>query len=118
MIRSGGSAGYSRGLYGATPALTLKGYQRSLDLEPTPACLSEQSPPTGASRDEAIQAPDDRQNWQSLGNCLGTDPNLFFPERGESTREAKEACRGCKVRAECLEYALAKREILGIWGWT
>ena len=55
-------------------------------------------------------------NWQDLANCLGVDPDLFFPERGASTKEAKEVCRGCVVREDCLEYALANGEKFGIWG--
>ena len=47
---------------------------------------------------------------------FGVDPDLFFPERGASTREAKEVCRGCVVREECLEYALTNGEKFGIWG--
>jgi WhiB family redox-sensing transcriptional regulator len=47
---------------------------------------------------------------------LGIDPELFFPARGSSTREAKEVCRGCVVRAECLDYAIARVEKWGIWG--
>jgi WhiB family redox-sensing transcriptional regulator len=60
----------------------------------------------------------DRQEreWQSRANCMGVDPDLFFPERGASTREAKEVCRGCVVREDCLEYALANGEKFGIWG--
>lgn len=54
--------------------------------------------------------------WQSKANCMGVDPELFFPERGASTREAKEVCRGCVVRDDCLEYALANGEKFGIWG--
>jgi WhiB family transcriptional regulator, redox-sensing transcriptional regulator len=54
--------------------------------------------------------------WQSKANCMGVDPELFFPERGASTREAKEVCRGCVVREDCLEYALANGEKFGIWG--
>ena len=54
--------------------------------------------------------------WQDYANCLGVDPDLFFPERGASTREAKEVCRGCIVRADCLEFALANGEKFGIWG--
>jgi WhiB family redox-sensing transcriptional regulator len=56
------------------------------------------------------------RSWQDFANCLGVDPDLFFPERGASTREAKEVCRGCVVREECLEYALANGEKFGIWG--
>ena len=56
------------------------------------------------------------RGWQDAANCLGVDPDLFFPERGASTREAKEVCKGCVVRGECLEYALANGEKFGIWG--
>ncbi|MDQ5914013.1 MAG: WhiB family transcriptional regulator, redox-sensing transcriptional regulator [Patescibacteria group bacterium] len=63
---------------------------------------------------------DDQDNnengWQNLSNCLGVDPDLFFPERGASTREAKEVCKGCVVRGDCLEYALSNGEKFGIWG--
>jgi len=58
----------------------------------------------------------DDRSWQDRANCLGVDPDLFFPERGASTREAKEVCRGCEVRMECLEYALRIREPHGVWG--
>lgn len=56
------------------------------------------------------------RGWQSRSNCMGVDPDLFFPERGASTREAKEVCRGCVVREDCLEYALDNGEKFGIWG--
>ena len=59
---------------------------------------------------------EDERSWQRLANCLGVDPDLFFPERGVSTREAKEVCRGCVVRSDCLDYALANGEKFGIWG--
>ena len=61
------------------------------------------------------QSPEER-SWQDQANCLGVDPDLFFPERGASTREAKEVCRGCVVREACLEYALSNGEKFGIWG--
>lgn len=54
--------------------------------------------------------------WQARANCMGVDPDLFFPERGASTREAKEVCRGCVVREECLDYAISNGEKFGIWG--
>lgn len=55
-------------------------------------------------------------SWQLSANCLGVDPDLFFPERGASTKEAKAVCQGCEVRDDCLEYALANGEKFGIWG--
>ncbi len=66
-------------------------------------------------RIESAFDPEDR-SWQDYANCLGVDPDLFFPERGASTREAKEVCRGCVVRMQCLEYTLANGEKFGIWG--
>lgn len=57
-----------------------------------------------------------RESWQDHANCMGVDPDLFFPERGASTREAKGVCQGCVVREQCLEYALANSEKFGIWG--
>jgi WhiB family transcriptional regulator, redox-sensing transcriptional regulator len=68
-----------------------------------------------AMQNAATEMPLDK-SWQDLANCLGVDPDLFFPERGASTREAKEVCRGCVVREDCLEYALANGEKFGIWG--
>lgn len=56
------------------------------------------------------------EEWHDQANCLGVDPDLFFPERGASTREAKEVCRGCVVRVDCLEFALQNGEKFGIWG--
>ena len=64
---------------------------------------------------ESTSDPGDH-GWQDEANCLGVDPDLFFPERGASTREAKEVCRGCSVREECLEFALQNGEKFGIWG--
>ena len=64
--------------------------------------------------DVAVELP--AGNWWDEANCLGVDPDLFFPERGASTREAKAVCRGCVVSDECLEYALQNSEKFGIWG--
>jgi WhiB family redox-sensing transcriptional regulator len=58
----------------------------------------------------------DQLAWQDLANCRGADPDLFFPERGASTRTAKSICRECAVRAECLEFAIVSSEKFGIWG--
>lgn len=65
------------------------------------------------------------------GSCVGMDTNLFFPIKGESNKEALEACNGrpdqpgrqgrppCPVRQECLEYALSLPSLsIGIWGGT
>ncbi|MDR2930362.1 MAG: WhiB family transcriptional regulator [Propionibacteriaceae bacterium] len=62
------------------------------------------------------QTEEDASAWQARALCAQTDPEAFFPEKGGSTREAKSVCRGCEVRQECLEYALAHDERYGIWG--
>lgn len=55
-------------------------------------------------------------SWKQRANCLGVDPDLFFPQRGESTSEAKAVCAQCEVRLDCLEYALGGERTFGIWG--
>ncbi len=55
-------------------------------------------------------------DWQELALCPQTDQEAFFPEKGGSTREAKQVCSRCEVRAECLEFALGNNERFGIWG--
>jgi WhiB family redox-sensing transcriptional regulator len=54
--------------------------------------------------------------WQDDANCMGANADLFFPERGASTRKAKQICGECEVQVECLEYAIANGEKFGIWG--
>jgi WhiB family redox-sensing transcriptional regulator len=54
--------------------------------------------------------------WQDEANCMGANADLFFPERGASTRKAKQICAECEVQVECLEYAIANGEKFGIWG--
>jgi WhiB family redox-sensing transcriptional regulator len=54
--------------------------------------------------------------WRDRALCAQTDPESFFPEKGGSTREAKQVCMGCEVRSPCLEYALEHQERFGIWG--
>lgn len=56
------------------------------------------------------------EDWQVRALCAQTDPEAFFPERGESNREAKRICGMCTVRDECLAYALRRHEPYGVWG--
>jgi WhiB family transcriptional regulator, redox-sensing transcriptional regulator len=55
-------------------------------------------------------------NWRDLALCAQTDPESFFPEKGESVRPAKRVCAACEVRAECLQDALDRGERFGVWG--
>jgi WhiB family transcriptional regulator, redox-sensing transcriptional regulator len=88
------------------------GGRKQLDA---PRILGEEAQPM---REMLMQLEVDAQDrrWQERANCLGVDPDLFFPERGASTKEAKGVCGGCEVRLECLEYALRHGEKFGIWG--
>ena len=54
--------------------------------------------------------------WQVDANCKDKDPDLFFPNRGASTRKAKQICSECTVQEHCLEYAIVNAEKFGIWG--
>ncbi|HEX6518300.1 MAG TPA: WhiB family transcriptional regulator [Nocardioidaceae bacterium] len=52
------------------------------------------------------------------GLCTQTDPEIFFPDRGDNSHDARQVCGICPVRALCLEWALALPEQYGIWGGT
>ena len=54
--------------------------------------------------------------WRDLASCKGLDHNLFFPNRGESTKKAKAICDKCVVQEECLVDAIMRKEIAGIRG--
>jgi len=54
--------------------------------------------------------------WMDRAKCQGLDLHLFFPERGQTTNEAKAVCAACEVRFECLEYALNHDIEFGLWG--
>lgn len=54
--------------------------------------------------------------WQVDANCIGEDADLFFPDRGASTKKAKELCNNCVAKEHCLEYSIVNNEKFGIWG--
>ncbi len=54
--------------------------------------------------------------WQNDALCAEIDPELFFPEKGGSTLDAKKICAICEVQEACLNYALENDERFGIWG--
>ena len=64
------------------------------------------------------------ESWQSAAACRGPQSQAFFPpshaERKEEklAREAraKSICAECRVRPDCLDYAIRIREPHGIWG--
>lgn len=62
-----------------------------------------------------------RENWRAAAACRFADPELFFPvsDFGKSVDQAAEAkaiCAMCRVRRQCLAFALRTRQVHGIWG--
>ena len=57
-----------------------------------------------------------RPSWYEFALCRGLDPVLFYPEKYEDPKEAKNVCRDCAVKEICLEHALFTREKHGVWG--
>ncbi len=64
------------------------------------------------------------ETWQPRAACRGPQSAVFFPptqferkeEKLERERRAKDICKGCSVRKDCLDYAVGIREPHGIWG--
>jgi WhiB family transcriptional regulator, redox-sensing transcriptional regulator len=62
-----------------------------------------------------------QESWRSLAACRSADPDLFFPISLSGTSlaqaaEAKAVCAGCRVRRECLAFALRTHQVHGVWG--
>ncbi|MFD3333686.1 WhiB family transcriptional regulator [Streptomyces sp. NPDC058700] len=61
-------------------------------------------------------------SWRAAAACQNVDPDLFFPVGTGSpalvqAEEAKDVCRHCPVREECLAWALDdSRQVTGVWG--
>lgn len=58
----------------------------------------------------------DAAEWRDLAACQGLDVRLFYPDSGQRSGPAISVCSGCRVRAACLEHALATGEAHGVWG--
>ena len=67
--------------------------------------------------------PGERRDWWESAACLEADPELFFPVAAhgpgrDEIAQAKEVCAACRVRRQCLQFALATRQMHGVWGGT
>ncbi len=54
--------------------------------------------------------------WWDLGACRGLAAEVFYPDDDDGAEAAKAVCAGCSVQGPCLDYALAVREKVGVWG--
>jgi WhiB family redox-sensing transcriptional regulator len=43
-------------------------------------------------------------------------PDLFYSEAAKDIEKAQAICKPCKLRSECLEGAISRREKWGVWG--
>lgn len=48
--------------------------------------------------------------------CHLVDPEVFFAEAPAEIEFAKTLCVDCPVRNQCLDGALTRREVCGVWG--
>lgn len=61
------------------------------------------------------------QRWRAQAACQRLPTELFFPighgpGAQAQTRLAKEICKACPVRPQCLDYALAANARYGVFG--
>ena len=66
----------------------------------------------------------DQPAWMADAACRGTNPDLWFPGREAAVivkanvAQARATCNRCPVAGPCLDYALSRPDIIGIWGGT
>src|SRR5438876_4403269 len=99
------------------------------DAAANPKC--EHEPTSTSTADRAQTYPDSiRQllremgsamDWRHPAVCLDEDPELFFPIGNigpaiMQIEEAKQVCRRCDVREQCLAWALEAGQDHGVWG--
>jgi WhiB family redox-sensing transcriptional regulator len=60
-------------------------------------------------------------SWRQRAACRDLDPEIWFPVGTGAVPQmiaerAKNVCRVCPVRTDCLDYSIDKGEKFGIWG--
>jgi WhiB family transcriptional regulator, redox-sensing transcriptional regulator len=63
----------------------------------------------------------DSRSWWGLAACQTVSTELFFPdtETGPARMQmvrAKAICANCRVRRDCLDYAISTHQVHGVWG--
>ncbi len=64
-----------------------------------------------------------RRDWRMSAACRTADPEVFFPVSSvgparQDIAQAKAVCGSCRVRRQCLQFALATHQMYGVWGGT
>ena len=59
---------------------------------------------------------DDRLLWMRDAACREHPAEWWFDTKGLGGTKARQVCRDCLVRVECLTYAIDNGERIGIWG--
>jgi len=82
-----------------------------------------QVPGQRAAAQDQRGAGEERLEWWRWAACQGADPELFFPVAAqgparEEIARAKAVCAGCRVRRQCLQFALDTSQMHGVWGGT
>jgi WhiB family redox-sensing transcriptional regulator len=59
-------------------------------------------------------------HWRQLAACRRADPELFFPVSTsgpslDQVARAKAVCAVCRVKQQCLAFALRTRQEHGVW---
>lgn len=60
-------------------------------------------------------------DWRRDGLCIEIGGEPFFVDKDDDIAAAKDICRRCPVRTQCLDHALALEDagvwaVMGIWG--
>lgn len=62
----------------------------------------------------------EQQEWRQEARCKGVDTAVFFPNfkvEADWKATAAKVCKGCPVKADCLEWAVTHDES-GLWAGT
>jgi WhiB family redox-sensing transcriptional regulator len=59
-----------------------------------------------------------RPAWQANAACRGEGVELFFPPENTSLMEARRICNRCTVADQCLQFALERPSLKGVWAGT
>ena len=73
--------------------------------------------PAAAGREPESNWPD-AMSWRAASVCRKHPTHWWFAGGHRETVTAKRICGGCAVKAPCLEFALSRPELLGVWAAT